>query len=341
MYTDEDLDAAAAAGVLDRRAVTAFRAFMATRQAGGMADEEHFRLLTGFNDIFVSIAITLVLAALFGLGSIAHEGVGAALMTAAAWGLAEYFTRRRRMALPSILLLLAFVGGLYASVATIGYTLPDGWLHDRWFAVPMLGGAVLATAGAVLHWRRFKVPVTVAAGTAAAAAALLGLLLVALPNLAASIPWLVLPTGLAVFLLAMRWDASDRDRSTRRSDVAFWLHLLAAGMIVHPVFTLLPDLPSPVIGATVVLLVYALLMVVALITDRRAILVSSLAYVLYAVISAVSHSTSLADTSLGWALVALPVGSMLLLFSAFWHTLRRALLRRMPNAIRDRVPLAA
>ena len=32
-----------------------------------------------------------------------------------AWGLAEFFTRQRRMALPSIMLLLAFVGGVFAA----------------------------------------------------------------------------------------------------------------------------------------------------------------------------------------------------------------------------------
>jgi hypothetical protein len=31
----------------------------------------------------------------------------------------------------------------------------------------------------------------------------------------------------------MWWDSSDRARLTRRSDVAFWLHLLAAPMIVQ------------------------------------------------------------------------------------------------------------
>ena len=49
----------------------------------------------------------------------------------------------------------------------------------------------------------------------------------------------VLLLGIGVFLFAMRWDSSDPTRTTRRSDVAFWLHLLAAPMIVHPIFTLL------------------------------------------------------------------------------------------------------
>ncbi|WP_019644511.1 hypothetical protein [Novispirillum itersonii] len=340
MYTDDDLDAAVGAGVLDGRAVAAFRTFVAARQDGRMADEEHFRLLTGFNDIFVSVAITLVLAALYGLGTALLAGAGAALMAVAAWGLAEYFTRRRRMALPSILLLLAFTGGLYASVTMAGFMLPGLEDSGRWAALPLLGGAVLAGAGAALHWWRFRVPVTVAAGTAAGAAALLGLLLTLAPDVAPYLAWVILPAGVGVFVLAMRWDASDRERATRRADVAFWLHLLAAGMIVHPVFALLPDLPSPLAGALLVLAVYAVLMVVALITDRRAILVSSLAYVLYAVISAVTQSAAQMGAEIGWALVALPVGSVLLLFSAFWHRARRALLPTLPQRLRDMVPVA-
>ena len=50
---------------------------------------------------------------------------------------------------------------------------------------------------------------------------------------------LVLTAGIGVFALAMWWDRSDRVRQTRRSDVAFWLHLLAAPMIAHPIFHLL------------------------------------------------------------------------------------------------------
>ena len=45
--------------------------------------------------------------------------------------------------------------------------------------------------------------------------------------------------GIGVFLFAMWWDSSDPRRETRRSDVAFWLHLLSAPLIVHPIFSLL------------------------------------------------------------------------------------------------------
>ncbi len=90
--------------------------------------------------------------------------------------------------------------------------------------------------------------------------------------------------GLGVFLLAMRWDSSDPRRVTRRSDVAFWLHLLAAPMIVHPVFTLLGlnDGQGSLGEGVVVVALYVALGLTALAIDRRALLVSALAYVLWA-----------------------------------------------------------
>ena len=118
MYSDSDLEAAVAAGALSPDAAAQLRAYMASRSASSPVDEEHFRLITGFNDIFVSIAAAILLFAVAWIGStigprIGGDGpspVGAAFVAATAWGLAEFFTRKRRMALPSILLLLAFVG---------------------------------------------------------------------------------------------------------------------------------------------------------------------------------------------------------------------------------------
>ena len=51
---------------------------------------------------------------------------------------------------------------------------------------------------------------------------------------------LVFAAGIAIFTYAMRWDISDRARQTRRSDVAFWLHLLAA---LHPICQI-PGIPQ-------------------------------------------------------------------------------------------------
>ena len=44
-----------------------------------------------------------------------------AVVAVASWGLAEFFTRRRRMALPSLMLLFAFVGGVAAVAVTLAH----------------------------------------------------------------------------------------------------------------------------------------------------------------------------------------------------------------------------
>src|SRR5438270_9764245 len=127
MYSQQELDDAVASGVITQEAANAVRLHISQQRATAIPDEEQFRLLTGFNDIFVSIAAAILLFAVGwigqSIGQSAHLTVGysgpsflAPLFVAAtSWGLALYFTAKRRMALPSILLLLAFVAGIFAT----------------------------------------------------------------------------------------------------------------------------------------------------------------------------------------------------------------------------------
>jgi hypothetical protein len=247
------------------------------------------------------------------------------------------------MALPSIILLLAFVGGVMEALVGFIVLAFDGQdLNERLTAV-LVAGAALVTAGAAwVHWRRFMVPITVAAGAAAVAATVIALVVAAIgpesvePDV--TLMPLVFIAGLAVFAFAMRWDMSDRARQTRRSDVAFWLHLLAAPMIAHPLFYWLGVTQGDNIsvGAAVgVLAIYVALGIVALAVDRRALLVSALAYVLVAL-------TWLFDrfgaVELNVALTALVIGSALLTLSAFWAPIRRAVVGILPGNVQARLP---
>jgi hypothetical protein len=339
MYSDSELDAAVAEGAISADSAAALRAFVARHRATLPADEEQFRLLTGFNDIFVSIAMVLLLVALGWLASQTSPLAGAAALVAASWGLAEFFTRRRRMALPSILLLGSFAGGLFLCGLALTKIVLDAVAPAAGETMGISGGAAIAVLGTWLHWRRFRVPITVAAGAIAAVAAVLAALVALVPALGDR--WLVLlfAAGLALFGLAMRWDMSDPARTTRRADVAFWLHLAAAPLIVHPVFALLGllDGKADIARAALAIGLYVLLAAVALVVDRRALLVSSLAYVLYA-ISTLVQAAGAVDA--GFALTALVVGSGLLLLSAFWRVARYAVLRAMPQGVRARMPAA-
>jgi hypothetical protein len=149
---------------------------------------------------------------------------------------------------------------------------------------------------------------------------------------------LLLTVGVGIFGLAMWWDRSDRSRETRRSDVAFWLHLLAAPMIAHPVFALLGvtdgnDISS---GAAVAVLgIYVLFGLVALAIDRRALLVSALAYVLFALTQLFREFGAV---ELNVALTAFVIGSALLLLSAFWQNARAVVVRVLPDGLAAQLP---
>ncbi len=353
MIEQRDLDAAVGAGIIDT--VTAARLVDFARDyRRGVAgpDEESFRLLTGFNDIFVTIAVGLLLFALGALGGKVAPALGAALVAAASWGLAEYFTRARRMALPSIALLLAFVGAVFfLGFSLFGVGTGDGshavtrvgFGHDGDTSGSMIGMAVaaaMAAAAAFAHWRRFHVPITVAAGAAALAGLVLALASAAIVIAPNALLVLTLIAGLCIFALAMTFDARDRARVTRWSDVAFWLHLLAAPMVVHPVFALAGLLNgSPAPGAAIaVIAVYALLTIVALAIDRRALLVSALGYVIYAIQALVTAGGAL-DISL--ALTALVIGGFLVLLSAAWRPIRARIIALLPTTVTTRLPVAA
>ncbi|HZF95121.1 MAG TPA: hypothetical protein VEZ20_09640 [Allosphingosinicella sp.] len=352
MYSESDLEAAVAAGALTPDAAASLRSYVAGARATPMVDEEHFRLLTGFNDIFVAVAAAILLAALAMIGhwvgpNIDFDGpspTSGLLVAAAAWGLAEFFTRKRRMALPSILLLLAFVAAVFA---TSLFTLVLGIGVERFEDSEALMGSVVAASAAVsvgaawLHWRRFRVPITVAAGALAFSAGILGIIGTTIadsPNFQDIMMGFGLAIGIGVFLFAMWWDSSDPRRETRRSDVAFWLHLLSAPLIVHPVFHLLglTDGDATVTEALVVLLLYVGLGVTALAIDRRALLVSALAYVLWA-LSDLFEKVGAVELNL--ALTAFVIGSGLLVLSAFWHQARRAVVRPLPAGLQSRLPV--
>lgn len=379
MYSQDDLNSAVAAGAISADAATALRSHVAQGRAMPVGDEENFRLVNSFNDIFVAIGVVIMLLAAGAIG----QAIGGAIMpspdfafdqnlsnaamdeiarqmrlsqgmatllagllvAATAWALAEFFTRKRRLALPSILLLLAFVGGVFAAAMGLGGLL--GALQEETTGALFVAGAGLIAAGAAgLHWKRFMVPITVAAGAGAVAVTVIALIVAAVEG-ATDLETgnvllaLVFVAGLAVFAFAMRWDISDRERLTRRSDVAFWLHLLAAPMIAHPIFYSLGVMDGGTalgVGAAVgVLAIYVVFGVVALAIDRRALLVSALAYVLAAL-------TFLFDrfgaVELTFALTALVIGSALLTLAGFWTPIRARVVAMLPGEMQSRVPVA-
>lgn len=341
MIRDEHIDAAVAQGILTADQAARLRdlarsdlAEPAAAEPPAGPDDEKFRLIGGFNDVFVTIGVALLVAAFFALASVIDFRPGfAVLATIAAWGLSEVFSRRMRLALPSIALALMFAGG----AAFAGAALADLVAPRLSFVFAALGAALAAVA----HERRFRVPINwaiVAVGVAYAVADAISL---AAPAwMEHNRPALFAVLGLGIFLAALRVDASDIARQTRRSDVAFWLHLVAAPMIVHGMIPLLVgDADGMATGqALAVLGIFALLGLVAVIIDRRALLVSGLIYAGVAIGYLVSESV---EKDLGASLTLLGLAALVLGLSAGWRALRRILLPLLPlGPLRQLVPPA-
>jgi len=352
MIRDEHIDTAVAQGLLTARQAAQLRALAAGEAVtpDPLAphedpDDERFRLIGGFNDVFVTTGILLLVSALFGLTSTLGFGVGFAIIAlAAAWGLSEVFARRLRLALPAITLSIMFAvaGGTVAYMLAGGASLAAG-LGDpeqsalRW----TLFGVGSALAAAIHRWR-FDVPIDTALLAAGLVCAVVGgfaMIDPAWTEQHRSILFALLGGG--VFVAATYIDATDTARLTRRSDIAFWLHLLAAPMLVQAVTSLLFGSTGDFNSAQAigVLVLFGVFGLIALILDRRALLVSGLSYAGVAIGYLLSESLN-KDASISLTLLGL--AALVLLLSVQWRSLRRAVLALFPNGrLRHLVPPAS
>jgi hypothetical protein len=334
MYNDEDLNLAAQAGALDKESVQRFQEFIAQSRQVRVADEERFRLVSSFNDIFVLIAsCMLMLGAAFMVG----RKWGIALCIVFAWILAEIFTRKKRMSSPSIVYALVFSIAPAVWVFSSNFLASGSSTQTYWL---WAGGSALSALCAFAFWKRFQVPISVSLVTGAMVSCAYSILSSVTGTSQAFHTIFFLAAGLAVFALAMRYDMKDTRRTTVNADIAFWLHLLAGSLLVHTLFQLLVAAGlkgGSVFHAVSVLVLFLGLMLVAIVIDRRATLVSAAIYVITVLVANIQQMFAIQHTT---PIVFVVVGSFLLLLSWGWGSVRRFILGWMPTSVTSRVPAA-
>ncbi|NRB39767.1 MAG: hypothetical protein HRU20_15090 [Pseudomonadales bacterium] len=331
MYSEEDLDNAVTDGILKKADVMAFRKYIEVGSNTSAVDEEHFRLVQGFNDIFVAIAALLLLTCMVYIFSELGPLVSASALITLSWGLSEYFTRVRRMSLTSILLVLSYIAGC---IALPGIILIGDQSRESYAALYI---GVFASTMAYLHWRRFAVPITLACILASMGYSLTATIAILWQEQPHVFGAAALLSGLGILAAAVFWDASDRERATRKSDVAFWLHLAASPLIVHGAFSFLDvfNRQAGLENALAVLLVYCVLVLISITLDRRALMVSSLLYVLV-VFSKLFEQHGFVDY--GFAYTGAIMGTGLLVLSVFWLKARQMIIRLYPQRMQLLLP---
>ena len=88
-------------------------------------------------------------------------------------------------------------------------------------------------------------------------------------------------------------------------------------------------------AAILVVAIYIAFGLIALAIDRRALLVSALAYVLFAM---TQLFRTFGAVELNVALTAFVIGSALLLLSAFWQNARAAVVGMLPDNLANQLP---
>jgi hypothetical protein len=340
----DDLDAAVKAGVIDAAQAEKLRAMRAAEGADAdtaLADEEHFRFLNGFNDIFLTIGVLLIAGALLFAATpqISTSIFGTMAFAAIVfWILSEILVRRLRAVLPGIVLSVLFVV-FAAAAAVIQYHSSydamrglDVYSEMAFWRNPTLLFAAPALLASLIYYLRFRLPF------ALALVAFFGYFVVNKGVLALTgktTPLIALAFGLAVLAVALFYDTRDPRRRSRLSDCAFWLHLVAAPLIVSPVIMLIKSSTAPGVTSVAVLLTVLALGFFALAIDRRALLVSSLAYFAFAVYDLlaghglITHSTSATSTIM---MTLAFVGGFVLVLGVFWRPLRRLLWPLLQNS---------
>ncbi len=249
MLTRNDLDEAVRSGIITAAQAESLAALPTKRHDARQAmtlRDERFVFMRSFNEFFIALGVVLLGVGLTTAGS--GETPFAVAMSWAfpiiVWGLAEYLTAIKRYTLPSIVLAVLFTFAVVMLAGRYAYLLPTQGTADLDFLRSFLHGDSLVVCLALFFaslafYLRFRLPFSLLLIVGSSIPLILMIVnrAVGLPDKGVlNIALLVI--GLVVFAVALRFDMSDRERLTRRSDCAFWLMLAAAPLIVHPVVSL-------------------------------------------------------------------------------------------------------
>ena len=333
--TPKQITEALKAGIISESQAEAMRAKHSTADTNRaqIGNEDEMRFLRSFSDVFIAIGVGIFASGLSVVAGLLGGGISFIGAAAVMWIMAEYFGRKKRAHLPTLITALAFLiftqRGVHVVLGNMG-----------------LGGdiitAIITLGAMLLFYLRIRLPFCIAL------IALAGLYLAAaLVNkiapefLTAQFGLGLFLSGLVIFGVALAYDMRDKHRTTRFADNAFWLHFLAAPLIIHGLalqtvalkkdvlFGFVPMVSLNQGDAAIVMVIVAIITFIGLAINRRALIVSSLGYAAFAM------GYLFDGTGLGFgtviALTFLLLGAAIIFLGAGWHSARNALLKILPK----------
>jgi hypothetical protein len=270
---------------------------------------EQLKFLRSFGDIFIALGILLLT---FTSNQLANTTMYQLITIVAFFLIAEWLVGYKRLVLPgiSILLSLLFFVNKVMDTNFSEYSIPIISQSADIFAMILVS---------LIFYLRYKMPFSlypVAVGCIYLSIDLSGINVI-------DYPYIFIILGLIVFTFAMWYDSRDTERVTSLSDNAFWLHLLAAPLIVHGIMVslFLSKTNFLEINTLTILLLLLLFFLVALFVDRRAILVSSFVYALYSIFKfAYEQFFQVNNLTL---LIFMGTGLFIIFLGTYWYHIRK------------------
>ncbi len=267
--------------------------------------EEPLKFIRSFGDIFIALGVVLLAVS---VNMTALSGYYFLLPAAGFIIIAEWLVRIRRLALPGIVILIAILFFINKAFS---------FEHEQ---ATILGLGIISLSS-LLFYLRYKMPFSLLPLAASIVAAII--MQIGVDVLKS--PVIFVAMGLTIFSIAMWFDSKDTKRQSHLSDSAFWLHLLAAPLIVHGAMISLITSEQAWVQSfnnnLLMIVFFAGFFLTALFVDRRAMLVSTQMYAIYALTQLLQSDLIGKQNVMIYVLMAL--GMFVIFFGTYWYKTRK------------------
>ena len=307
MITKSSLEKAADKNIIQPDQIEPLYQFLHEQPSDSVADnrDEPLRFIRSFGDIFITMGVVFLMISI-NLTSI--SGMAYLIPAAIFVLLAEWLVHRRRLALPGMAILLSILFFVFKAITNENET------------SSLLGFAIIAVTS-LLFYFRYKMPFS----HLPLAASLVAMFIIMIDVNAFKNPIVFAVSGIIVFAVAMWFDSRDTERVSHLSVSAFWLHLLASPLLVHGLMLSMLTSEQAWISILnkemIILCFFAIFFLTALFVDRRAMLIATQLYMIYAVTQILRSSSANPEDIVIFVLIAL--GMFVIYFGAYWYKSRR------------------
>lgn len=326
--TPAQIQAALEAGIINTTQAEVLTSDKTSPQEAAIGHEENLRFIRSFSDIFITIGLIILGIGLFVINDNIPKGLITLSLT---YGLVEFFGRKKRAHLPTLILTLTFMGLFINTTHKIlgSVNIENLFIH-----------AILYLAAISLLYWRIRLPFCIALIALSCLFLVYSAIFSIFPDIATQYAGLLVIIGGAACLnMALRYDIKDPERVLRFSDNAFWLHLIAAPLLVHGLtlsvawrnnngsFGFIGNYPP--LLAFLTLSAIGLIILFGLAINRRALIVATISYGIFS-LGYILNQTNL-KTSTQIAATLIITGAAIVLLGVGWHPLRNQLIKILPK----------